>query len=135
MEDFLTGPQPEVPRVPGAAVYLTSDATIVPSALFHNLKNYKVMHRDTVFLHVVNENSPYVSPQARTTLEQTAPGVYDLTARFGFREEPDIPTALAEKPLEGPSLAPMATSFSWRARPSPMGPVPCPAGNVRCMPG
>jgi KUP system potassium uptake protein len=111
MDDFLSGPQPDVPRVQGAAVYLTSDATIVPSALFHNLKHYKVMHRDTVFLHVVNENSPYVAVGERTTLTEQAPGVYNLTVRFGFREEPDIPAALAQQPLPGPSLEPMATTF------------------------
>jgi KUP system potassium uptake protein len=111
MQDFIEGPQPDVPRVQGSAVYLTSDAAIVPSALFHNLKHYKVMHRDTVFLHVVNENTPYVPQGQRTELKALAPGVYNLTVRFGFREEPDIPGALAAQPVQGLALEPMATTY------------------------
>ena len=49
MSDFVDSPRPDVPHVEGTAVYLTSDQTIVPSALFHNLKHYKVMHAQTVF--------------------------------------------------------------------------------------
>jgi KUP system potassium uptake protein len=111
MQDFIEGPQPDVPRVAGSAVYLTSDAAIVPSALFHNLKHYKVMHRDTVFLHVVNENTPYVLQGQRTELKALAPGVYNLTVRFGFREEPDIPQALASQPVHSLALEPMATTY------------------------
>jgi KUP system potassium uptake protein len=111
MGDFIEGPQPDVPRVAGSAVYLTSDASIVPSALFHNLKHYKVMHRDTVFLHVVNENTPYVPAGQRTDLKTMAPGVYNLTVRFGFREEPDIPQALADEPPRGLTLEPMGTTY------------------------
>ncbi|HEX5371653.1 MAG TPA: potassium transporter Kup [Aquabacterium sp.] len=111
MADFIEGPRPDVPRVPGCAVYLTSDASIVPSALFHNLKHYKVMHQDTVFLHVINDNIPYVSDQARCTLQTATPGIYHLTVRFGFREEPDIPGALALAPRTGPAWDAMSTTY------------------------
>jgi len=111
MDDFIGGPQPDVPRVSGNAVYLTSDASVVPSALFHNLKHYKVMHQDTVFLHVLNENTPYVSAADRSQWHTLAPGVHNLTVRFGFREEPDIPMALAAQPQNRLSLDPMMTSY------------------------
>ena len=45
MEGFVKGPLPDVPHVSGTAVYLTSEPTLVPSALFHNLKHYKVIAR------------------------------------------------------------------------------------------
>ncbi|CAH0354595.1 potassium transporter Kup [Aquabacterium sp. CECT 9606] len=111
MVDFLEGPMPDVPRVAGTAVYLTSDPTIVPSALFHNLKHYKVMHRQTVFLHVVNENTPYVSDSQRLEVLNVAPGFFMATVRFGFREEPDIPQALALLQLSSLDLNPMSTTF------------------------
>jgi KUP system potassium uptake protein len=111
MDDFVQSPPPDVPRVQGHAVYLTSDASVVPSALFHNLKHYKVMHEQTVFLHVVNENVPYIAPGSRITHAPLAPGLHNLTVRFGFREEPNIPAALAHTPLPGLSLEGMATTY------------------------
>ncbi len=111
MQDFLDSPRPDVPHVFGTAVYLTSDPTIVPSALFHNLKHFKVMHEQTVFLHVINDNAPYVSAPDRVCVSQVAPGIYAATVRFGFREDPDIPAALALLQHPGLSLEPMSTTF------------------------
>lgn len=111
MDDFIHGPRPDVPHVEGTAVYLTSDPTIVPSALFHNLKHYKVMHDQTVFLHVLNDNAPYVHDSERVEVCDLAPGQYRVAVRFGFREEPDIPAALALLEHPGLSLNPMSTTF------------------------
>ncbi len=111
MDDFIHSPRPDVPTVFGTAVYLTSDPTIVPSALFHNLKHYKVMHQQTVFLHVVNDNAPYVHDNERVTVVELAPGAFRVTVRFGFREEPDIPKALALITHPTLSLEPMSTTF------------------------
>lgn len=117
MADFVSGPAPDVHHVPGSAVYLTSDPAIVPSALFHNLKHYKVMHDVTVFLHVLNEDVPRVPDARRLDVAQLMDGVWQISVRFGFREEPDIPRALAlldVADLHGtarPELQPMATTF------------------------
>jgi KUP system potassium uptake protein len=111
MQDFLGGPMPDVPRVPGIAVYLTSDTTLVPSALFHNLKHYKVMHEQTVFLNVVNEDVPYAEAQHRLEFKELAPGVYSIAVHFGFREEPDIPKALEGMGAFGLELEPMRTTY------------------------
>lgn len=111
MRAFLSGPMPDVPRVPGNAVYLTSDPTLVPSALFHNLKHYKVMHETTVFLNVLNEEIPYIDAERRLQLNELAPGVYSVTLRFGFREEPDVPLALQDLARFGLELEPMRTTF------------------------
>ncbi|MGQ0597744.1 potassium transporter Kup [Aquabacterium sp.] len=111
MDDFIHSPRPDVPLVFGTAVYLTSDPTIVPSALFHNLKHYKVMHQQTVFLHVVNDNAPYVHDDERVTVVELAPGAFRVTVRFGFREEPDIPKALSLIQHPTLSLEPMSTTF------------------------
>lgn len=111
MSDFVDSPRPDVPHVDGTAVYLTSDQTIVPSALFHNLKHYKVMHAQTVFLHVVNDNAPYVRSEDRLTVQDLGTGLFDMTIRFGFREEPDIPAALALLKHASLSLNPMSTTY------------------------
>ena len=111
MQMFLSGPMPDVPHVPGNAVYLTSDPTLVPSALFHNLKHYKVMHDCTVFLNVLNESVPYVDPEYRLQVQELAPGVHSAIVRFGFREEPDVPQALEGMARIGLELEPMRTTF------------------------
>lgn len=94
MADFIAHPMLDVPRVPGTAVYLTSDPTIVPSALFHNLKHYQVMHERIVFLNVVNEEVPWVPEEQRIRLRQLTPEIASVALHFGFREDPDVPEAL-----------------------------------------
>ena len=117
MAGFVRGPLPDVPRVFGTAVYLTSEPTLVPSALFHNLKHYKVMHERIIFLHVVNEGIPRVDDDERVAVTQLAPGLYNVDARFGFREEPDLPAALALAARYGLELEEMTTTyFVARAR-------------------
>ena len=111
MKDFISSPLPSVSRVPGTAVYLTSDQTVVPSALFHNLKHYKVLHERTIFLHVRTEDIPRVARKKRLTLQEIAPTIYNVTVHFGFREEPDVPTALKELKRYHLELNPMQTSY------------------------
>jgi len=111
MSDFLSSPLPSVPQVPGTAVYLTSDPTLVPSALFHNLKHYKVLHERTIFLHVKTEDIPYVARKRRLTLKRLGSEMYEVTVHFGFREEPDVPRALEGLSRYQIELVPMQTSY------------------------
>jgi KUP system potassium uptake protein len=111
MDGFIRSPDPDVPRVGGTAVYLTSDTRIVPSALFHNLKHYRVMHEQTVFLHVINEEIPYVSDTDRLRLTRLAPAIFQLDVHFGFREEPDLPKALEGAVRFDLALEPMLTTY------------------------
>ena len=111
LDDFLSGPQPHVPHVEGTAVYLTSDPTLVPSALFHNLKHFKVMHTCTVFLNVVNEDVPRIAADQRIEVKELAAGVYSMAVRFGFREEPNLTRALENVSVHGLDLDPMSTTF------------------------
>jgi K+ transporter len=68
----------------GTAVYLTSEPSLVPSALFHNLKHYKVMHERTVFLHVVNEEVR-VSTIRRVTVTQPRASTTSMRASASAR--------------------------------------------------
>src|SRR6266581_1379045 len=45
-------------RVPGTAVFLTSDPQSAPTALLHSLKHYKVLHEKNVILTVRAEDTP-----------------------------------------------------------------------------
>lgn len=111
LKDFMAGPQPDVPHVEGTALYLTSDSTLVPSALFHNLKHYKVMHERTIFLNVVNEDVPRIHPAQRMQVTELAAGVYSVAVRFGFREEPNLTLALESAGDFGLDIDSMNTTF------------------------
>ncbi len=108
---FLEGPAPDVPRVPGNAVYLCANLDLVPTALFHNLKHFKVMHEKNVFLHVYTEEVPYVANDKRLSIHDAGDGMYLVAVRYGFRQEPDIPAALALPAAESLDLDPMLTTF------------------------
>jgi KUP system potassium uptake protein len=111
MEDFLHNNFANVPRVEGTAVYLTSDVALVPSALFHNLKHFKVMHEQILFLHVVTEDVPRVSIEQRLSIQSLADKVFMVTLRFGFREEPDVMQALSLLPASIIKIDMMLTTF------------------------
>ncbi len=111
LKDFLISPMHDVPRVPGTAVYLTSDPSVVPSALFHNIKFYQIMHERIVFLHVITEEIPMVPAEQRLQVTLLAQDIYAITARFGFREEPNIPLALTLTGPAGLTLEPMLTTY------------------------
>jgi KUP system potassium uptake protein len=111
MSAFIAGSQPDVPRVSGTAIYLTADPSIVPSALFHNLKHFKVLHEQTLFLHVVTADVPYIEPEQRLKVALLAPGMYNIALHFGFRQEVDVPAALKGLAAHGVELEPMCTTF------------------------
>lgn len=111
MAMFISGTQPDVPRVPGTAVYLTADPATVPSALFHNLKHFKVLHEQTLFLHVVTKDVPHIEPEQRLQVTQLASGMYNVALNYGFRQEVDIPLALQGLGEHGIELDSMGTTY------------------------
>ncbi len=111
MDAFLSGPALDVPRVPGNAVYLCAELDVVPTALFHNLKHFKVMHERNVFLHIETEEVPYVADSERVQVTDVGKGMHIILVRYGFREQPDIPAALALPVVQHLDLHPMTTTF------------------------
>jgi KUP system potassium uptake protein len=110
MDAFIAN-QPEVTHVYGTAIYLTADPSMVPSALFHNLKHFKVLHEQTLFLHVTTADVPYIEPEQRLKVQQLAPGMYNVALNYGFRQEVDIPAALEGLSAHGIELEAMATTY------------------------
>jgi KUP system potassium uptake protein len=94
IEGFLPA-MAEVRRVPGTAVFFSAERDSVPTTLLHNLKHNKVLHERIVFLTVVTEEVPRISDEERTEIDVLERGHwYQVTLRYGFREEPDILYAL-----------------------------------------
>ena len=46
------------PRVPGTAVFMTSDPTGVPVVLLHHLKHNKVLHQTVVIMSIEGDEDP-----------------------------------------------------------------------------
>jgi KUP system potassium uptake protein len=98
-------------RVPGTAVFLTSDPASAPTALLHSLKHYKALHEQNVILTVETADVPRVHPADRVTIEQLSETFSRVVLRFGFMESPNVPRALAVARKHGWHFDIMATSF------------------------
>jgi KUP system potassium uptake protein len=83
-----------VERVPGTGVYLASDPDVVPSALIRNIEHNHVVHERVIVLNMDFARMPRWDPSHRVSVEELLPGVYRITAHFGFMETPDIGDAL-----------------------------------------
>ena len=111
MEIFIKSAAPSAARVPGTAVFMTSSASGVPHALLHNLKHNKVLHERVILLTVRIEDVPYVTPEKRLETKDYGQGFYRVILRYGFMEEIDVPSALAQLKQIGPQCKMMDTSF------------------------
>jgi KUP system potassium uptake protein len=98
-------------RVPGTAVFLTSDPVSAPTALMHSLKHYKVLHEKNVILTIESAPTPRVDLSERVKLEQISPTFTKVTLKFGFMESPNVPKALAIARKLGWQFDIMSTSF------------------------
>ena len=116
-----------IDRVAGTAVFMTSHADLVPTALMHNLKHNKVLHRRNLIVSVEVTDTPRVADETeRGSVKQLSDTFTVVRLKYGFMEEPDVPRALARRYLHL-DLDPMQTSYylSRRViRPASRTPMP-----------
>lgn len=99
-------------RVSGMAVYLTPDAASVPSALLHNLKHNKVLHNKNLFVTVHNSHEkPWIGLDKRVHIEALGHDCWSVQLYFGFKNDPNIPEALATIKGHGFDFNAMETSY------------------------
>jgi KUP system potassium uptake protein len=98
-------------RVPGTAVFFTSDPASAPAALLHSLKHYKVLLENNVILTVKTSHLPRVDAAERVRIEPIGHTFSRVILRFGFMEQPNVPKALAIARKQGWSFDIMSTSF------------------------
>jgi KUP system potassium uptake protein len=114
-------------RVPGTAVFLTSDPKSAPTALLHSLKHFRVLHEKNIIVSVETTHTPRVEPAQRIRIEPVGATFMRVLLRFGYMETPNIPKALALARKLGLQFDIMSTSFflSRRAlRPAPRSGMP-----------
>ncbi|MHC8943305.1 KUP system potassium uptake protein [Advenella incenata] len=102
-----------VPRVPGTAVFMHSNPQRVPSALLHNLKHNKVLHEQLVFLSVKSADVPFISQADRFVISEVDVNAWQVTATYGFKQEPNVPEVLEQVHAAHPQidLSPMVVSY------------------------
>ena len=98
-------------RVPGTAVFLTSDPAVAPASLLHNLKHNKVLHERVLVICVRTEDRPRVAPEKRFEIEKLSGDFFRATLHYGFMESPRVPAALAAMRKAGLKYDIMTTSF------------------------
>ena len=98
-------------RVPGTAIFLRGETDGVPHALLHNLLHNKVLHERVIFLTVYMHEEPWVAPSERVRVVDLGHQCYQVNVHYGFKDEPDIPDALAQCAQQGLDFEMMETSF------------------------
>ncbi len=98
-------------RIPGTAVFLTSDPSVTPTALMHNLKHNKVLHERVLIICVRNEDRPRVTADHRFEIKPLSADFFSATLHYGFMESPRVPAALASMRKAGFKYDIMKTSF------------------------
>ncbi|HKO90309.1 MAG TPA: KUP/HAK/KT family potassium transporter [Polyangiaceae bacterium] len=85
----------EIPivRVPGVAVFLTSNPEGTPPLLLHHLRHVRSLHETVILLTVATDRVPRVASD-RSEFERLSEGFLRLRVHAGFMESPNVPRAL-----------------------------------------
>ena len=103
-DHFLRVPGLEI--VSGTAVYPHLNHRTTPSALLATARAYRAIHERIIVVSVETLPQPHVHVDDRFTVHTTFRSVYpirfeDVSVRYGFKDEVDIPAALAEATAQG----------------------------------
>jgi KUP system potassium uptake protein len=98
-------------RVEGTAVFLTSGMGTVPNAFLHNLKHNKVLHAQNLFVNVHNHEVPWIVEKDRLEVTPLGHECWQVVIHYGFKDNPDVPGALAKLNGMGCEVTPMTTSY------------------------
>ena len=98
-------------RVDGTAVFMSAVAEVTPSALLHSLKHYKVLHARNLFVTVRSHDVPFIADAARALVTPLGHDCWQIQVSYGFKDDFDIPKALAGVAGEIGALDAMTTSY------------------------
>jgi KUP system potassium uptake protein len=111
LDTFLTSlASSTIPRVPGTAVFMTSD-TGAPMVLLHHLKHNKVLHEKVILLSVQATEIPEVKNADRLEVRRLEHGFVRVIARYGFMESPDVKDVMELLRRQGVRSRPLETSY------------------------
>jgi KUP system potassium uptake protein len=81
-------------RTPRTVVFMTGHEDSAPPALLRLMTFLDALPERIVLLTVATQRVPHVRREERCTVEQVAPDVHRIVARYGFMEIPNVPRVL-----------------------------------------
>jgi KUP system potassium uptake protein len=88
-------------RVAGTAVFMTSNIGTTPIVLLHYFKHSKVLHDHVVLFTVANVSAPKVEPADMVDVRPLGDGFWQVVARVGFMQDPNVPAILEQACRQG----------------------------------
>ncbi|HEX9892592.1 MAG TPA: potassium transporter Kup [Gemmatimonadales bacterium] len=98
-------------RVPGTAVFMTSDAAGAPPVLLHHIKHNKVLHQRVVIMSFTTRGVPHVPREERLEVRELGEGFWVVVGHNGFMETPDLSQVREGLAAKGLELKPAETSY------------------------
>jgi KUP system potassium uptake protein len=98
-------------RVPGTAVFLTSESKDAPLVLLHHLKHNKVLHEHVILLSILVAQVPEISVAERVEVIGFPHKFSRIKARYGFMQTPNVPEILALAAEHGIVAKPTDTTY------------------------
>jgi KUP system potassium uptake protein len=98
-------------RIHHPAVYLERFPGIVPPSLYLNWVHNRALHNPIILLTVETADVPRIPLEKRRTVQALGEGVFRITLRWGFMEDPDVPEGLRGLVLDGKEVDPLSVSY------------------------
>jgi KUP system potassium uptake protein len=98
-------------RVPGTAVFLTSESKDAPLVLLHHLKHNKVLHDNVILLSIVSAQVPEVPITERVEVTAFPHNFGRIKAKYGFMQTPNVPEILSLAAERGVVAKPTETTY------------------------
>jgi KUP system potassium uptake protein len=112
LEEFLKSfARSNTYRVPGTAMFMSSEASGVPPTMLHHLKHNGTIKERVIVFSAVAEDVPTVDEDERIAHEDLGHGFHRVVARFGFMETPDVPALLPKLARFGLVISPPQVSY------------------------
>jgi len=109
---FLERIRAEKPvRVPGTAVFMTSNPNGVPPVLVHHWDHIQVLHEKVVLLSIVSLGVPYVPTRDRLSVVDAGEGIFQAEGHYGFMQTPNVPQLLRLAGTRGLKTDPATTTY------------------------
>ena len=93
--DELHRRRPPLRRAPGTAVFLNRSKETTPLAMRANVEHNQILHEQVVILSIETLPVPSVAADERFSVDDLGysdDGISHLTSRFGYMEQPDVPS-------------------------------------------
>ena len=98
-------------RVPGTAVFLTSESKDAPLVLLHHLKHNKVLHENVILLSIIAAQVPEVPITERVEVTTFPHNFGRIKAKYGFMQTPNVPEILSLATERGIIAKPAETTY------------------------